>query len=429
MRTRVRWDSERILADLTEHPRYRLLVGITVFLAFTLTIGIIQYSFGVFITELEEQMGWSRTQVSIALSFFAIAGAASLPIGWAIDRFGARPIMATSIAVLAVSHLLRPFMTELWHFYALHALQFAAMPGAVVITSARLIGEWFQESRGRAMGFTAMGANFGGVVFSSLTAFLISSIGWQGAYVVYGLLYALFLPMVLIVVRERPATAAAGTSATGAGTITSIGLTLREAIRTRTFYLIAIALLLAQVTYQSVVPQLVPHLENVGIEKATAALALSAMAFFAMGGKVVFGWFCERWPARYALVICVMCKLAGLTILLTAGDRAIVWAFVPVFGFGLGSLGVIMPLLVQDTFGLRAFGTIFGLINFLTLFSALLGPPLVGASFDATGSYQAAFTTICALYVLAAVTIWTARPAVDMRRPSTTAVPAAAAAD
>jgi MFS-type transporter involved in bile tolerance (Atg22 family) len=86
-----------------------------------------------------------------------------------------------------------------------------------------------------------------------------------------------------------------------------------------------------------------------------------------------------------------------------------------VFGLGFGALGVILPLLVQDTFGLRSFGTIFGLINFLTLGSALVGPPLVGASFDSTGSYQTAFLGISALFAIAAVSIWFARPLAGAR--------------
>ncbi|MDA1239680.1 MAG: MFS transporter, partial [Chloroflexi bacterium] len=139
----------------SRHPRYRLLVAVVVFLAFTLTIGIVQYSFGVFLTELERDFGWTRTEVSSAMSFFAVAGLFALPVGWALDRWGARPVMAISVAALAVSQLLRPAMTELWQFYALSALQFAAMPGAVMITGARLVGAWFDTNRGRAMGFTS----------------------------------------------------------------------------------------------------------------------------------------------------------------------------------------------------------------------------------------------------------------------------------
>ncbi|MEX2446658.1 MAG: MFS transporter, partial [Dehalococcoidia bacterium] len=409
--------------QLSRHPRYGLLVGFVAFLSFTLTIGIAQYSFGVFVTELEAEFGWTRTEVSTALSFFAVGGLAALPVGWALDRFGARPVMALSIAALAVSQLLRPWMTELWHFYALSALQFAAMPGAALITGARLVGVWFHETRGRAMGLTAMGANFGGIVFSSLTAVLVDTMGWQPTYLVYGALFACFVPVILLVVREQPAPrpvqdpAAEGTSEAEAGRPDHrlAGVTLRHALRSRSFYIVVLSLLFAQLSYQAVLPQIVPHLENVGMSRSTAAVALSALALVGMGGKVSFGWLCERWPARYALTVSLACQVAGIAILLAAGDSAAVWLFVPVFGLGFGALGAIMPLLVQDTFGLAAFGMIFGLVNTFTLSSALVGPPLVGASFDATGSYQTAFIAISALLLVAAVAITLARPLAGAR--------------
>ena len=88
-----RWIIERIVNNLARHPRYGWLVGLVVFLSFTLTLGIAQYSFGVFVTELERDLGWTRTQVSTALSFFAMMGLSALPVGWLLDRFGARPVI------------------------------------------------------------------------------------------------------------------------------------------------------------------------------------------------------------------------------------------------------------------------------------------------------------------------------------------------
>ena len=404
--------------DPTRCRHYPILVAFVAFCSFALTIGITQYSFGVFVTELEGEFGWTRSEVSVAMSFFAIGGAAALPVGWALDRFGARPVMIASLVAMAASQFLRPFMTELWQFYALNALQFVGMPGAALITGARLVGIWFERTRGRAMGFTAMGANFGGIVFSSLTASLIATLGWRGTYTTYGLMFAILIPIVFLVIRERPTAPRGDGSRQPAATP---GISLRTALRSRVFYLVVVSLLFAQVTYQSILPQLVPHLENVGISRAQAAVAISAFAFFGMGGKVGFGWFCERYPARYALVVSLTCQITGIAILLIAGNAWWVWSFVPVFGLGFGALGVVMPLLVQETFGMLAFGTIFGMVNFLTLGAALVGPALVGISFDATGSYQLAFTVVAGLFVCSAVVVSFVRPAFPSRAtPATT---------
>jgi MFS family permease len=381
-----------------------------VFLAFTLSVGITQYAFGVFVTELEADLGWSRAEITAAVSFFALAGVVAPPVGWALDRYGARPVMAASIAALAVSQLGRPWMTEVWQFYALSAIQFAAMPGAVIITAGRVVGTWFEGSRGRAMGLTAMGANFGGIIFASLTALLISSIGWRASYFVYGLLFLALVPLVLAVVREPPFPGGATSDGAAGGPRPMTGATLAEALRSRAFYLLVVTLLLATMTYGSVLPQIVPHLENVGVSKSEAAAALSLFALFGMLGKVSFGWLTERRPTRYVMGASLACQVAGLWILLAAGSSTLFWAAVPVFGLGFGSLGALMPLLVQETFGLRAFGTIFGLVNFATLGTALAGPLFVGASFDATGSYRLAFMALSVAFIAAAFTVAFARP-------------------
>ena len=388
------------------------LIGGVVFLTFTLTVGITQYAFGVFVTELEADLGWSRAEITAAVSFFAVAGLAAPPVGWLLDRYGARPVMAASLAALAVSQLLRPWMTDVWQFYALSAIQFAAMPGAVIITAGRLVGIWFEASRGRAMGLTAMGANFGGIIFASLTALLITAIGWRASYFLYGLLFAALIPLVLLVIRERPAAPAPAPSADGRAPSAAAGsgASVAEALRSRAFYLVVVALLLAQLTYGAVLPQIVPHLQNVGVPRTEAAAALSLFALFGMCGKVLFGWLTERRPTRYVLGASLGCQVAGLWILLAAGSSPVFWLAVPVFGLGFGALGALMPLLVQETFGLRAFGTIFGLVNFVALGAAFAGPLLVAASFDATGSYRTAFLALSGAFVLSAITVSFARP-------------------
>ena len=238
---------------------YGWLVAVVLFLCFMLSVGIVQYSFGVFVTELETEFGWSRTQVNSTLSLFAVTGLLAPPVGWLLDRFGSRPVMVISIAALALSHLLRPWMTDLWHFYALSFIQYAAFPGAIMIPSGKLIGLWFAASRGRAMGLTAMGANFGGFIFSWLTDVLVGTADWRTTYFVYGVLFALLIGPVFLFIKDGPAMPVArgpnGLTTTNeprAGAGGEGGLTASQAIRTRAFALIVVALFLATFTYQSV---------------------------------------------------------------------------------------------------------------------------------------------------------------------------------
>lgn len=393
---------------------YGWAIGAVLFWGFVLTVGVTQYAFGVFVTELEADLGWSRAAINGSLSTFAIAGLVAPAVGWAVDRAGTRPVIAASLVALAVSQLLRPWMSEVWHLYALSLLQFAGLPGVVMIPVGRLVAAWFAGARGRAMGLTSMGANVGGIFFSSLSAALIVAIGWRASYFLFGLLFLALVPAVLLVIREAPPQVPGARF--GAGHLPHAllrGLTGQQALRTRAFYLVVVGLFLAQLTYLSVLTQVVPHLESVGVGRGEAAAALSLLALFGAAGKVSFGWLTERAPSRYVVVLSLAFQVAGIAILVAAGSSRAFWAFAPIFGLGFGALGALMPLLVQDTFGLRAFGMIFGLVNLFTLGAHLVGPPLVGASFDATGSYVPAFVTVAALFVLGGAVIWRARPPAD----------------
>ena len=175
---------------------------------------------------------------------------------------------------------------------------------------------------------------------------MIGPLGWRGTYAVYGLLFALAIPIVALIVREdgrQP-------RAPGAAAFSEAGMTTRRALRARAFYVLVVSLTLAQLTYLSVLTQIVPHLEDVGFDRGTAAAGLGAMAIFGAIGKVSFGWLTEHVPSRFVLMLSLGLQALGLGILVLAGDSGIVWSFVPIFGLGFGALGALMTLLVQETF-------------------------------------------------------------------------------
>ena len=167
-------------------PHYGWVIASVLFTCFTLTVGILQYSFGVFITPLEDEFGWTRTEVNVSLSLFAMTGVLALAAGPLLDRFGSVRVMAVSYLLISMSFLPRPWMTELWEFYALNLLMYAGMPGAIMLPVGKLIGTWFVQGRGRAIGLTAMGANFGGFIFSAQTRTLIDYTDWRTTFFILG---------------------------------------------------------------------------------------------------------------------------------------------------------------------------------------------------------------------------------------------------
>lgn len=382
------------------------------FMASGLTIGSSQYSFGLFVGPLEETFGWSRTQISASLSFTAVGSLVAPLLGRFMDKHGARPVLALSLALICLSFALRPMMTELWHWYALSLFQFVGYTGATILPAGRLIGIWFSRTRRRVMGITLLGNNFGGLWVPPVLAVSLSMFSWQGGYVVLAVLTALVLAYTMIVLREYPRT----DEAEADGRITQpeetpmlTGWTPKEAYRSKAFYAIATAVLMGSFTYSAVLPQVTAHLINEGVSVTVASLALSVFAIFGMLGKLAMGFLSERIGSRYTLMLDLSGQSLLALVMTWAGTPVIMWLSVPMFGFFLGGFGALLAIIVQDTFGIRHFGSIMGMINLATMVSFGVGPLLAGASFDLTGSYNAAFMIVAVLFAIGALALTQAR--------------------
>ena len=147
------------------------------------------------------EFGWTRTQINASLSFLAVGQILGPLVGRIIDLRGPRMIVAVCVGLTASSYLVRPMMTELWHWYALSFIQYAGF-SATMTPVGRIVGLWFPKARGRVMGVAMMGNNFGGVVLPGIVGAVIAYGGWQTGYYLQGLLTSFIAITVLVALRE-----------------------------------------------------------------------------------------------------------------------------------------------------------------------------------------------------------------------------------
>ena len=385
-----------------------LIVGVA-FCAAALAIGSSNYAFEKFIVPLEREFEWGRTAISASLSFMAVGSLTSPLIGRAMDRYGARPVMSLCLVLFGLSMVLRPFMTELWHFYVLSFIQFAGFSGATGLPAGRLVGIWFPHIRGRVMGITLMGNNFGGLTMPIITQYAIVSVSWGAAYALIGSMAFLVAIITLLVVREHPrnwdirSRQTDGASPTHQANLT--GLSFKEAARTKGLYAMMLAMTLATFTYSTVLPHVGAHLTAQEIPQTVVLTAVGLLATLGMLGKLFFGYLAERITARKAMMLSLSGQSAFILLMVGYPSLPLIWLTVPLFGFCMGGYGVLSTLLVQESFGLRYFGTISGMVGIPSVISLFAGPLLAGASFDITGGYGYAYAFIAVLFVISVVTL------------------------
>ena len=159
--------------------------------------------------------------------------------------------MAVSLAMLAASYGLRPFMTELWHWYSLSLLAHAAMPGAAVLATGRVVGMWFPRTRGRMMGVTMMGANFGGMTMPVLAGTVISTISWQAGYVAFAILTGIVAVLALILVRDKEIESVEESQKRKTENLVPMRAisSVRDALNTKAFWAITLAITMGNFTF------------------------------------------------------------------------------------------------------------------------------------------------------------------------------------
>jgi len=381
-------------------------------------LGTVQFAFGFFIEPLEEEFGWTRTQVNVSLSIGVVTSFLSPVVGNLMDRFGARWTMAVSIVLVASAFLLRSVMTELWHFYLFSGIMFAGTPGATMMPAGRLVLTWFPKARGRMMGIVTSGNNIGSGLAVPIIAGLIGFVGWRWTWALMGIALIGMAMLVLLVIRddsddvtkERCKRWSPKYSDDDGTAGLNSGMTVSAAVRTSTFWFLVIGMTLQQFIRTGVVSQMVPHLEQVGFSRAVAATMMIVLAIFAASSKLIFGRLSESITARISFIVIMILQGIGLSVLLLSDGSAITWGAIVVFGLGMGGVGALTPLVIFDMFGLKQFGSIMGLTRMSIAIPIFFGPIFAGMIFDSKGKYDLMFVVTIGLLVVSIGSFMLAKP-------------------
>jgi MFS family permease len=358
---------------------------------------------GVFLTPLVTQFGWSRTRVSSLAMMVALTSAALGPlVGWLLDIIDAGKIVSTGIAMTAAALLLAGRANSFGTFAAAHIMMGLGMALAAMIPAAVVVSNWFDSGRGMALGIAMAGMSLGGSVLASVVTYLIVHHGWRWSYSVLAApLLVLVLPMVLLTIRTHPGKT--GTAARDKRQVDAEGLTTGEALLSRSFWLLAFVYFSYLSAVNVGVVHMVPYLIGLRFSAQRAALVFSIALFCSTLGKPAMGALADRLSARLALALAVFSLSCGFLLLTQAAHPLAIWPLVVLYGIGVGAPVALVPMMAAESFGLKHFGTLSGLIGVFGLLGSATGPMVAGRIFDVTGLYIPAFLSYAVLLVAAAM--------------------------
>ncbi|MFC4313059.1 MFS transporter [Steroidobacter flavus] len=359
---------------------------------------LINVPFSLFVTELQQAFGWSRSQITGALSLFLCVLVVSLPLaGRLVDRLGARRVAIPSILLYGAALVSMGWLgPSLAGWYVMYALLAVLGAGAQSLTFIRVISAWFDRRRGLVIGICMAGFGLGYVAVPMIAQSLIAIGGWRLGYVGLGLLALLgALPIVTLLLRDSPAQV--GLHIDGqvhdsqpALHREPIGVSLAGAMRTREFWVLAATFLLMSFALNGVQSQIVPMLTDRGMSAASAAIMLSAIGVGSFPGRLVVGFTIDRVFAPYVAFVCYAAAAVAILWLMEGSGVAGVFICAVAVGVALGAENDLLGYLVGRYFGLRWFGQIYGALLSVYLIGAALGAYLSAQVYSATASYHAA---------------------------------------
>lgn len=358
-------------------------------LGFTM-IGIANFSLGPFMVSLEKAFGWSRSEITSGFSIYAVTCVICQPIvGRMIDRFGPRRIALTGITLtgcaLALFSTANGSLTGwllLWLLYSLTA-QLVLTP----VWSSAVASE-FEAGRGLALAATLSGSALSGMVVPILSTRVIDAYGWRAAYLILGGGAAAVLLVVtgfLFYSRRDRLRRRAGTAIPPLET----GLSTGEALRSPTFWKMAIGIFISFSLVMAFSIHLLPILTSAGLSRDKGALIAGSYGLFAVVGKLSYGLLANRFPGQVVAAAMMALPLATCALLLMPHPSAAMCLIaISLVGASSGAQLQLLVYLTTRHFGMRAFGTIFGFISSAVTIASGVGPVLAGRLYDISGDYH-----------------------------------------
>jgi len=384
------------------------------------TVGIGFYGMAVFLDGLTGTAGFSNTEVAGPTSlYFMTSGLAGIFVGRFVDRHGARGSIIAGALVMAVCLVAIGRVTEarsLWVLYPVMALGFAA---STSIPANAIVARWFVGLRARAMSISHSGVSLGGIVLVPWATSLIASDGLEvTGLALAGVLLLIALPVTLFVLRFDPADH--GLEPDGGTQVLSNPLldravqqrlwTSREALATRSFWLLALAFGLILFCQQGTLIHEIALLRERTGDARAGAYAVSVTAAASVTARLIVGVFADRIPKRELTALLMVTQGVALLGFAWAPGLPALYASAVLFGFTIGNVYMLQSLLVGELYGFASFGSVLGLLNLITQVMGGLGPVTLGVLHDRLGSYESALGLLAGVALAAAVVVWQVRP-------------------
>jgi sugar phosphate permease len=387
-------------------PSGSVQVTATAFAALFAVVGLALYGLPLYYDFMVRDFGWSRKMVTSgnALSKLVVGPAFGFAAGWIVDRFGPRRLMMAGILMAGGALVGLGASAAVWTFYVFYFLNALGYVCGGPLPNQVLLSQWFDRTRGRAMGIAYLGIGIGGTIVPLVANRLTQQFGWRGSLQALGVLIVVIAFPFAYFVRERPAerTGLAARAGADRGPVSPLGPILRS----RNFYLLALGSMcsIAAVGGTNQHLKLFLSLDR-QYSQGDAAAIISMVLGVSIAGRLLMGWLADRAARKYVMLLIYLLVAGSIPLLLSGSSRSAMYAFAVVFGLGLGGEYMIIPLMAAELFGVEVLGRVMGIVLTADGVAEATAPFMVSVLRDRNGTYEGAFLTLIGAALIGALAI------------------------
>ena len=369
---------------------------------------------GMFVKPLGEEFGWSRSIIAGAVAIGTVfGGGLALFVGPIIDKFGARWVLFIAFLLMGSLLIAMSGIGSLWQFFAIIIATRMLLQGIINLTNQTVLAKWFVRKRGRALAYGNLGQRFGQGAVPFAVQMIITAYSWRMAAAAMGVFaWAITLIPVLLWMRREPKdmglrpdgdpppgeedSESASVNTKKRSHQPEIHFTLKEALHTRTFYILVTTLCLTSFVNTGVNFNLFPYLTDQGLSDSKAATVLLVWSFIGMPVALLSGLLAERISVQWVIVGFQAGMVGGTLLLLNVDALWVGIVFALVHGASFAGSLLAQQVILADYYGSANLGALRGVVLPWQMASNAVGPLAATLVFDIRGDY----TVILWIYVV-----------------------------
>jgi OFA family oxalate/formate antiporter-like MFS transporter len=367
-------------------------------------IANLQYSWTLFVEPMRSATGWKLSDVQWAFTLFILFQTWVQPAqGFLIDRMGPRIFTTLAGILCGVGWTGLGVATTLPMVYTLYVI---AGIGAAFVYGGCMGSalKWFTKERGFAAGVIAAGFGGGTALFIPVIASIISTRGYQTAFIYTGIFQGVVILVVAQFLCHPAVNRAAAKPAGGSSVVGQHQFTTLEMLRTPQFYVLYASFVMMATGGLLVTANAGSMARSWGIPATALAAATSLNALANGGSRIFWGWASDRIGRELAMVIAFTLQALCLVLVLTVGrwSGTLFTITLVLTFFTWGEIFSLFPSVVGDYYGAKCATANYGVMYSAKGVASIIGGGVAAILFERFGTWSACFYGSAVLALLAA---------------------------